>query len=74
MHGLVHNLLVQFFTLGSPKIKGSDTHFFEIVTTHNDHPSYVRHVLGSNSVFFPLFGCARGGFSARWTCQRQHGK
>ena len=46
--GLVHNLLMQFFTLGSSKIEVSDTvfFFFDIVTTQNEHPSYVKHVLG----------------------------
>ena len=35
----------------------SGTPFFDIVTTHNDHPSYVKHVLGSIHVFFfTLFG------------------
>ena len=49
--------------------------FFDIVTTHNDHPSYVKYDLGSIYVFFTLFGypvgIAQGGFSARWTCRRQ---
>ena len=27
-----------------------------IVTTHNDHPTYVKHVLGSIYVLFTLFG------------------
>ena len=31
--GLVHNLLMQFFTLGSPKIEVFETCFFDIVTT-----------------------------------------
>ena len=31
--GLVHNLLMQFFTLGSSKIKVFETCFFDIVTT-----------------------------------------
>ena len=44
--GLVHNLLMQFFTLGSSKIEVFETCFFDIVTTQNDHPSYVKHVLG----------------------------
>ena len=54
--GVVHNLLTQFFTLVSSKIEVSETYFFDIVTTHNDHPSNVMHVLGSNFVFFTLFG------------------
>ena len=31
--GLVHNLLMQFFTLDSPKIEVFETDFFDIVTT-----------------------------------------
>ena len=31
--GLVHNLLMQFFTLGSSKIDVVKTFFFDIVTT-----------------------------------------
>ena len=34
----MHNLLMQFFTLGSSKIKVSETYFFDIVTTQYDHP------------------------------------
>ena len=45
-----------FFTLYSSKIEVSRTRFFDIVVTHNDHPSYVKHVLGSIYVFFTLFG------------------
>ena len=57
VNGLVHNLLMQFFTLDSSKIEVSETYFFDIVTTQNDHPSYVKHVLGRICVFFTLFGC-----------------
>ena len=62
--GVVHNLLMQFFALYSSKIEGSETYFFDIVTTHNDQPSYVKHVLGGIYVFFTLFGdwvCVWGG-------------
>ena len=31
--GLVHNLLMQFFTLGSSKIEVSETYVFDIVIT-----------------------------------------
>ena len=31
--GLVHNLLVQFFTLDSSKFQVSETYFFDIVIT-----------------------------------------
>ena len=54
--GLVHNLLMQFFTLGSLKIEVFETCFFDIVTTQSDHPRYVKHVLGCICVFFILFG------------------
>ena len=50
--GLVHNLLMQFFTLGSSKIEVFETCFFDIVTTQYDHPRYVKRV------FFPYFVCA----------------
>ena len=45
--GSVHNPLMQFFTFGSSKIKVSATYFFDILTTHNDHPSYVKLFLGN---------------------------
>ena len=54
--GLVHNLLMQFFTMGSLKIEVSETYFFDIVTTQYDHPRYVKHVLDCIYVFFTLFG------------------
>ena len=37
-------------------MKFSETHFFDIVTTHNHHPSYARHGLGRSCVVFTLFG------------------
>ena len=49
--GLVHNLRMQFLAQRSSKIEVSDTYSFDIVTTHNDHPSYVTHVLVSIHVF-----------------------
>ena len=54
--GLGYNLLVQFFTLGSSKIKGFETYCFDIVTAQNDHPGYVKHLLGRIYVIFTLFG------------------
>ena len=54
--GLVHNLLMQFFTLGSSKIEVFETCVSDIVTTQNDHPSYLKHVLGRTYVVFTLFG------------------
>ena len=60
--GSVHNLLMQLFTLGSSKIVDSETYFSYIATTQNDHPTYVKHVLGSIYVLFTLFGYwVRGG-------------
>ena len=54
--GLVHNLLMQFFTPDSSKIEVSETCFFDIVTTQYDHPRYVKHVLGRIYVFFTRYG------------------
>ena len=54
--GLVDNLLMQFFTSDSSKIQVFETCFYDIVTTQNDHPRYVKHVLGHIYVFFTLFG------------------
>ena len=64
---LVHNLPMLFFGLGISKIKDSDSYFFHSVSTHNDHPSYVKHVVGGIGVFFrcALLGIAslRGGLA-----------
>ena len=35
--------------------------FFDIVTTHNDELSNVKHALDPVCVFFTLFGCWGGG-------------
>ena len=56
VNGLVHNLLRQFFTPGSSKIEVFEPCFFDIVTTQNDHPNYVKHGLGRIYVFLTLFG------------------
>ena len=56
VNGLVHNLLVQFFTLGSSKMEVFETCFIDIVTTQNGHLRYVKHVLGRIYMFFTLFG------------------
>ena len=56
VNGRVHNLLMQFFTLGSSKIEVSETCFYDIVTPQYDHPNYVRDVLGRMYLFFTLFG------------------
>ena len=55
VNGPVHNLLMQFFTLDSSKIKVFELCFFDIVTTQNDHPRYVKHVLGHIYMLFTLF-------------------
>ena len=57
----MHNLLMQFFTPDSSKMEVFKTCFFDIVTTQNDHPRYVKHVLGRIYVFFALFGYQVGG-------------
>ena len=62
---MVHNLLMQFFTLGSSKIEVFETCFFDIVITLNDHPRYVKHVLGCIYMIFTLFGYWVGGVGLR---------
>ena len=71
--GLVHKLLVQFFTLGCSKIEVFKIYFYPTMITQNDHPSYVKHVLGRIYVVFsPFCVCvAWSRLSARWTCRRQ---
>ena len=56
VNGPVHNLLMQFFSLGSSKMEVFETCFYDIVTTQYDRPRYVKHVLGGIYVFFTLFG------------------
>ena len=63
--GLVHNLLMQFFTLDSSQMEVFKTCFFDIVTTQYDHPSYLKHVLGRIYMFFTLFGYWVGGGSPK---------
>ena len=46
---------MQFFTLDSSRIEVFETCFFDIVITQNDHPGYVKHVLGRIYVFFTQF-------------------
>ena len=56
---------MQFFTPDSSKIEVFETCFFDIVTTQNDHPKYVKHVLGRIYVFLTLFADqVRGGGGA----------
>ena len=45
-----------FHPRAAQKIEVFETCFFDIVTTQNDHPRYVKHVLGRIYVFFTLFG------------------
>ena len=61
----MHHLLMQFFNPDSSKIEVFETYFFDIVTTQNDHPRYIKHVLGRIYLFFTLFGNqVRGGGGA----------
>ena len=46
---------MQFFTLDCSKIEVFETGFYDIVTTQNDHPRYVKHVLRRICMFFTLF-------------------
>ena len=41
MNGPVHNLLMQFFTLGSSKFEVSDIYFFDILTPGGGDPSVL---------------------------------
>ena len=52
---------MQFFTPDSSKMEVFQTCFFDTVTTQNDHPRYVKHVLGRIYVFPHLFGYQVGG-------------
>ena len=54
--GLIHNLLMQLFTLHSSKNEVFQLSFFDIVITQNDHLRYTRHDLGHIHVVFTLFG------------------
>ena len=59
--GLVYNLLMPFFIVGSSTIEVFETCFYDIVTTQYDHPRYVKHVLGRIYMIFTLFGYFVGG-------------
>ena len=61
VNGPVHNLPMEFFTLGSSTIEIFETYFFDIVIIQNDHPKYVKHVLGRIYVFSTLFGYSAHG-------------
>ena len=50
---------MHFFTLDSSKIEVFETFCSDIVITYNDHPSYLKHVLGRIYILFPPnFVCA----------------
>ena len=66
---VVYTLFIPYFgcvLLGIDSLRGGlaegnrievfETCFFDIVTTQNDHPRYVKHVLGRIYVYFILFG------------------
>ena len=55
--GLVHNLLMQFFTLDSCKIEVFKLFFLILRPPKMDHPCYVKHVSGHIWVFFTILGC-----------------
>ena len=62
--GLVRNLLRQSFIMGPSNLQYFKFYFLDVVTTQNDGPKYVKHVLGSIYVFFISFGyrvCLWGG-------------
>ena len=65
VNGPVHNLLVQFFTLGSSKIEVFETGFLDVATTQNDYPRYAKHVLGRIYRFSTLFVYWAGGGGGR---------
>ena len=51
--GLLQDVQIQFFTVGSSKIEVVELDFCDPGTTQNHgHPRYVKHVLGSIYVFF----------------------
>ena len=52
---------MKFFTLGSSKIDVFEGYFFDILITQNDHPRYVKHVLGRIFLSFTLFWYEAGG-------------
>ena len=52
---------MHFFTPDSSKIEVFKTCFFDIVTTLNDHLSYVKHVLARIYVFLPYLGISSEG-------------
>ena len=58
---------MHFFTLGSSKIEVFEIYSFDIVITYNDHPRYVKHVLGRiYVVFHPIWELGAGGGGGGW--------
>ena len=53
---LVHNLLMQLFTLGTSKVEVFETWFYDIVIAENDHSRDVTHVSGRIYLYLSLFG------------------
>ena len=49
---------MQLFTLGGSKIEVFEAYSHDIVTTQNDHPRYVKPVLGR---IHPIWESGRGG-------------
>ena len=68
-NGLVHKPFMHVFTLRSSKMEIFESYFsYDILTTRQDHPRYVMHVLGCICVFFTSFGYwvqRRGGVSLK---------
>ena len=58
----VHNLLMQFSSLGSSKIEISEANFFYILTIKNEQIFYVKQVLAPLHFSFRLFGSGGGGW------------
>ena len=52
-----YKLRMQCFILYISKMEVSETYFLDIVATHNDHPSYVKHDFGSIYVLLTAIGC-----------------
>ena len=52
---------MQFSPRAAQKSKFSKLIFFNIVTTQDDHPRYVRHVLAVFMCFSPSLGIVWGG-------------
>ena len=58
---MVHNLLMQFFTLRSSTMEVFRCCSYDIVITQNDHPKYVKHVLACIYTIFNLWMAPKRG-------------